>query len=371
MRNQTLFLLALTSTIFAIAGCSPDPEIVTHRVPKNQSGLDKLQTTTASPTAKAAPQTKTRMAVAIFDRPEATWFFKISGPESQVDKSESQWQAFLKTIKFTDNEPQWTAPEAWKSLGPKPMRHATLVINDTNPPIEVAISNLSAGQNLLDNVNRWRRQIGLKPSSEQELDSQITKLKSGDEPFLLFDAIGAGSGTMAPPFAGGGAAPFAGGNAPFAGGQAPFAGGGQTAQASGWDFDLPDGWTKSAKTSRMVPVRLVKTDGDQEIQITMIEMPASVNEWAPNVTRWAGQVGLGGLSEDDLKARTSELSVDGTQGQQIDLIDLDSESKQGAIAGMIKLGDSAWFLKLSGDKQLASENRGDFDKFLESLKSKK
>jgi len=120
----------------------------------------------------------------------------------------------------------------------------------------------------------------------------------------------------------------------------------------------------------MVKVRLLKEADGKKAQISVIEMPASANTWEPNVLRWQQQVGLGGLSESELSDRVADISVDGVAGKIVDLIDMNSDSDDGTIAAMVKLGDSAWFLKLSGDKNLVDANRDSFKSFLKTLKLK-
>jgi len=356
-----------------ICGCAPEPEIVTHRIPKDRSGLEKLRQPT-TPVVDNTPKQKTRMAVAMFDEPDATWYFKISGAADRVDATEEKWKKFFQSIRFEDNEPKWDAPDEWTTAGPKPMRHATLIIDKANPPLELAISSLGPGQDLLLNINRWRGQIGLGPSSESQLGDQLEKLENEHGKYMVFDAVGVGSGQMSPPFAGGG------GRAPFA----PFAGGAQTgapqglppqtgttpsASRSKLPFEPLEGWSEG-KTSSMVHARLTKTGDDGQVQITVIEMPADANTWEPNVKRWAQQVELGGLSDAEIAERTSTINVDGIEGQLVDLIDLESKSTLGTVAGMVKKDGSAWFLKLTGDKQLTELNRADFQTFLDSLKFK-
>lgn len=335
-----------------------------HWIPKERSGLEKLRQpemssqTTVSQTTSAQ---KTRMAVAIVQNPDATWFFKVTGPAELVAKTEDQWKAFFKSVKFTEGEPSWDTPDNWSTAGSKPMRHATLIIGDTEPPLELAISKLGPGQDLLLNVNRWRGQINLKPSTTEELESQIQKLESDAGEYLLFDAVGTGSGQMRPPFAGG-AAPFAN-REPLA----PSATGNAEAKSDKLVYETPDGWS-TGKTNSMVHARLIKKVESAEVQITVIEMPADANEWEPNVKRWANQVGLGDLPADQMAERVSDLTIDGVEGKSVDLIDLESDSPTGTIAGMVKRDRSAWFIKLAGDKKLVEESRESFEKFLGSLR---
>ena len=215
-------MLILLAFAFALgSGCNSEPSIEVHKIPKSRSGLEKLREKKQVSTDPSQPRQKTtRMAVAIFDNPDATWFVKVVGPIAQVDATEPQWQAFFQALKFEDGKPTWTLPEGWSVAGPKPMRFETLVIGDTQPPLEVAISDLGPNQDLLLNVNRWRvSQLGLPPAAQSDLDEMLKKQTSEVGEFLVFDTTGFGSGQMSPPFASG-AAPFAGGLAPFAGGAA-------------------------------------------------------------------------------------------------------------------------------------------------------
>ena len=129
---------------------------------------------------------------------------------------------------------------------------------------------------------------------------------------------------------------------------------------------MPEGWTSSA-TNSIVHARLKKIVGEATAQITIIELTPT-NEWQPNVQRRADEVGLGGLSEKQFEERTSELEVDGIQGELIDLVDLKTESPTATIAGMFKHRDSAWFLKLTGDKQIVNDSRDAFQEFIESIR---
>jgi len=339
---------ALVTGVVIFSGCQNEPEIVQHRVPKSRSGLEDLRNDGPSRTMSNSPAQKNRMVVAIFEKADATWFFKINGPVEKVDATEDQWLPFLDTVSFADGKPKWEAPDDWSSKGPKPMRFETLVMGDSN--LELAISSLGPNQNLLLNVNRWLGQLKLPPAVEGDLDSLAPQKKSEHGEYFLFEATGSGSGSMAPPFAGG--APFAGGNsaAPMAGGGAPMAGGigmGGSPPDSGLKFKAPEGWTEG-KTSSIVHARLSKKSGDESVQITIVEMPADVNEWEPNVKRWAGQVGLSKLSDEEEE----------------------SDSELGTIAGMVKREGSAWFLKLSGEKGLVESSREEFDNFLDSIQYK-
>lgn len=360
-----LFCLSIAVLLTAIGGCKRQANIESHRIPKSRSGLEALrspqnQLGANSLESQMSPQSPSdRMVVGLFELDSGTWFFKIVGPLDKVKQTESAWKSFLGSVKFEDGKPVWELPAGWKAAKERPMRFATLQIGEFDPPLELAVSSLSANQDRLLNVNRWRDQLGLPEIDADQLDDNLKKLESADNSVLIFDAAGKSSGGMMPPFARG----------PLAN-QPPVrknpATGVATAKSE-LEFEVPEGW-ESGKTSSMVAVRLQTNLGDKSAQITVVQMPADANEWEPNAKRWAGEVGLGKLTPEELNTLTREFEVDGHPGQLLDLTKEDSDSAKSTIAGMIKRAGTAWFLKLTGDKQVVVESEPEFNDFLDSLK---
>ncbi len=346
-----LLVIALVLMLGLLTGCLPEDEIRVHRVPKARSGLESLRKN--APTGSETVNPTDRMVVGLYDLPEATWFFKINGSIEQVKQAESQWRPFLESLRFENGEPNWKLPDGWTEGSQRPMRFATLVIGDQTPPLEMAVSNLGPGQDLLLNVNRWRGQMGLAAVTAAELDGSITKMNLDSVSAWIFDVEGKQSGSMAP---------FA--NRPMLNDSQPV-----PASASGAAndvrFESPAGWDRG-KTSGMVPVRLQRTVGEKNAQITVIPLPAAANEWDPNVERWARELGLSGLSKEELAARTSQTEVDSSKGNLLRLVEPNNE--KATIGGMFKSGDTAWFVKLTGDREVVSQNEETFSKFLQSLK---
>ena len=390
-------LFQVLIVLLLVPGCQPQESIVRHQVSKERSGLDELHQTSMAPSrvpelansqaTDTSSSTTDRMIVGQFETDEATWFFKITGPEEQVTQAETQWKPFLESVRFADGKPEWDLPAGWSEGGPRPMRLATLKIGDDAAALEMAISPLGPGQDLLMNVNRWRGQLGLPSIQEAELDENVAKLNSEAveagtvRSAILFDAVGKSTGGMMPPFA----------NAPFANRKSASDGAGsntkmgdkfsaqnpevgrkpgpvaQTPAANGFQFDTPPGWTSGA-TSGMVPVRLQKSEGDASVEITIVGLPAAANEWEPNLKRWAGQVGLPADDPQKLESLVDQIDVDGVTGRIATLIGDDEASTKATIAGMVKRQETAWFLKLTGDKALVVSNQQVFLDFLKSLK---
>lgn len=347
-----------------LVGCTDTPEVTVHRVPKERSGLAELRATTGvdrpvlTPPQASPMAQPTRMVVAIFEQPQETWFAKVTGPPEQIKATTETWTKFFNSIQFANGQATWDAPKEWKQSAPRPMREATYLVPETSPPLEVVVSKLPGKQSLLLNANRWLGQINLPPTTADNVDEYFTSQSNTAGTYLLFDQTGSGSGQMSPPFAGNNRS----GNAPAA----PFASGAENAPPK-LTFETPAGWNK-VETSGIVSGRLNKIDGDAKAQITLIDLPASANEWGPNALRWAGQVGLESLTEEQLAERTSEITVDGVTGKLIDLIDNDSNGTDGMLAGMVKHKGSAWFLKIMGDKQLVDQSRDEFLQLLDSIR---
>jgi hypothetical protein len=63
----------------------------------------------------------------------------------------------------------WTVPAGWQSVTPSQFLLAQFIIQANGAQAEVNVSQLAGeGGGLLANVNRWRRQLGLPPVSQEE-----------------------------------------------------------------------------------------------------------------------------------------------------------------------------------------------------------
>ena len=169
--------------------CQPTEEIRAHRIPKERSNLDRFDRELPPMMNRSASSGPVRMVVGLVERSDATWFLKISGPEKQVIETEPVWREFFAKLKFgPDGKPIWELPEGWTDGGERTMRFATLLMNAETPPLEMSISNLGPGQERLANVNRWRGQLGLKPTTAGELNLPSVDYVGGK--MLMFDETG-------------------------------------------------------------------------------------------------------------------------------------------------------------------------------------
>ncbi len=172
---------------------------------------------------------KARILGAWLKQAERTWFFKMNGDAETVGAQREALITFLRSVTFSaplaaaptpapsasaepaamplmppldmqsaavppppasENGLTWTAPADWT---PKPlgsMRKGSFAIrNADGTEADLSITMLSAATNpLLENINRWRRQIGLAPLAATDLSSQTTTITNGDLKITVIDS---------------------------------------------------------------------------------------------------------------------------------------------------------------------------------------
>lgn len=358
MKLSSVCLVIVIAALTVASGCQPAEQITTQRSPKSESGYlanrNPAQLNNPGGLSPAPPLTPDRMLVAAYPLDSAMWFFKLNGTIEQIQSVEPEVIKFFESIEFADGSPKWELPPKWIKGQARPMRFATLRIGESKPPLEMAISDLPAPQDLLFNINRWRGQMSLPPIKQEELDSSKKPLKSKIDKSWLFDVNGRYQGSMMgqgmrPPMQGNFDQPAA------------------ISEPAPPQAKMPEGW-EPGPTSAIVPLRFQKQIGSGTAQISVSRLPAAVNEWDPNVALWAEQVELQELTADQLKERTRAVEIDGVSGSLIRLIPDDESKAKGTIGVMVKHNEWAWFIKLTGDRKIVAENEETFIEFLKTIK---
>lgn len=89
----------------------------------------------------------------------------------------------------------FTLPDGWQKDTParSPVREeAAFRIMDGNQAARVSVTILQGDQVLLDNVNRWRTQVGLKDIDGEELKKTVQQVAVAGEDFPYVDLSGPG-----------------------------------------------------------------------------------------------------------------------------------------------------------------------------------
>jgi hypothetical protein len=172
----------------------------------------------------ADPARDGRIIAAMVTTANATLFFKMRG---NADLTEAQKSDFIKWVAAVCNaqtqtgSPQvaamppqmpaappqttsappikWTAPEGWTEIPPSSMRYASFSVPaQDGGKIDISIVTFPGdGGSDADNVNRWRRQMGLAPVDANAVTSEVAALKTEDMTFSTTDIAGNKTRTIA------------------------------------------------------------------------------------------------------------------------------------------------------------------------------
>ena len=159
----------------SLTGCGEE-EIRVYKTPKPQeSEKTEKKTEGIDPELVELPNATTRlMGAVVLDQGDQRFYFKVMGPIDIITKNEAAIEQFLASVKFTKdpNEPlTYKVPEGWKPGKGNQFSLAAFVLAGEGAP-ELTVSRI--GGSLIENINRWLGQVGLKAIRQNQL-SQISK----------------------------------------------------------------------------------------------------------------------------------------------------------------------------------------------------
>ncbi len=336
--------------LLALSGCGQKATIsryqVPHEPPKPTAEMPR-KTATATATAASAK----RSLAAIVPHDGQAWFFKTLGPPEQVAQIASDFDRLLKSVTFADGRPQWQLPNGWTQTPGNQFRYATLKAG----PIEVAVSSLPMRSNdfqqyLLANVNRWRGQVALPDVTSAELSKVIREVPLAEGVATVFDSEAGAAPQTEEVTAGGSAEEQDQGK--------------RTISAGDMRYVVPAGWQSGSQRPMRLATFLVNEDG-KKIEITLSRLGVNPGSMLANVNRWRGQVGLQEIDQAKLTDDTQTLQVDGTS---CSYFELNGDSGQAIDVVVVKRPDSTLFIKMMGNRDLATKERAKFKQFAESFR---
>jgi hypothetical protein len=148
-----------------------------------------------------------RIVGAIASEEGRTAFFKMRGNPSLVG---AQKENFLKwtissraassatgvtgtTPPPSSSTPQikWAVPPGWTQAAASAMRYASFTVEKNGERADISVVTFAGdGGNDVDNVNRWRQQIGLPAVEASALNSIIVPVRAGEISFSTVDMAG-------------------------------------------------------------------------------------------------------------------------------------------------------------------------------------
>ncbi len=190
--DLALILSALCCLGIVVSGCQKD-DIQAYVAPK------AVEVKEAPPEGDGP---KERMLAAVIPHGDEVWFLKMQAPEQIASAHKAEFDQVLHSFRFLDQKDKpvaWTTPPGWKTEPPSKMRYATLVLDVKDATLELSITRLPGGGNVVANINRWRQQLGLNPVVATDI-SKVTKqvkLDSGTAVAIDFVGVAQKSAAMA------------------------------------------------------------------------------------------------------------------------------------------------------------------------------
>jgi len=309
---------------------------------------------------------------------------------------------------------QYKRPADWQEAPVGEMRAASLrVPGKDGKQADVSVIPLPglAGSDL-DNVNRWRGQVGLPGVSEAELATLAQPVEIAGQSASLYEQAGTnpGSGEKSRILAAitrrAGTAWFfkmTGEDALVAGqkpafvdflksvtftaamaqpqlppSHPPLDGGGMMGQAgtaapSGQpkpNWDVPSGWKEVPGGQFLVAKFVIAAAADAQAAVNVSMSPGDGGGLMANVNRWRTQLGLGPVAEADLASQTQSLDLADGKASLADIAGQDPKNGQKArvLAVVIPRSGETWFYKLMGSAQVVQQEKDAFMKFVQSVK---
>ena len=183
--------------VLELSSCGPTDEIRTYNAPREKESEKGVVPEGGSPGKGVR-----LLGLVIPKSTEESWFVKFSGPVEQIEPHVAAFDAFVQSIRMAAGvaSPTYTPPSGWKEAPPRAMRLVTFLPPGEGKQPELYLSQ-PIGGSLLDNVNRWRGEVGLPPVREADLPSVVTEVKLGDAKAYRVDFSGPGGKGRMTPFA--------------------------------------------------------------------------------------------------------------------------------------------------------------------------
>jgi hypothetical protein len=316
--------------------------------------------------------------------------------------------------------PAAKVPADWEEAPPGEMRVASYHVKGKDGKMaDVSVIPLPgmAGRDI-DNVNRWRSQVGLAAVSEAELAKVGEMVKVGREEGRLYDMAGQNSGSgeknriLAAIVRRADAAwffkmvgddgvvaeqksafveylksfafPSGGNNAPAEAGtpnvlppsHPPIgnvtAAAGTSAPSSSEgkpDWQVPAGWKEIDGGQFLVAKFIISSDNSQ----AAVNVSMSAGDGGGvlgNVNRWRGQLGLNQQSQAEVDKLVKSVDIEGGKAMLVDMsgTDMKSGAKTRLVAAIVPKGQQTWFYKLMGAAPLVEQQIDAFTRFVQSVK---
>ncbi len=285
----------------------------------------------------------------------------------------------------------WKLPAGWEELPPGEMRVGNFLVkgaNDAKAQVTIIPLPGTAGREL-ENVNRWRGQVGLEPVTQEQLAGQAEPVVIGGAASQLYDMAGTPpeqkekTRILASILARDGVAWFfkmTGPDALVQKEKPAFVGFLKTvsydagAEPPAGAAAVPTPPTDDGKPAWKVPadwkeqpagqMQTAKFSVPGKADVTVAAFPGDVGGVLANVNRWRGQLGLPPAAAADLPKLVTPLDLGGANGMLVDMTNQDRRM----VAVIVPRAGQTWFFKLLGDEPAVAKAKDSFVQFVKSAK---
>jgi hypothetical protein len=311
---------------------------------------------------------------------------------------------------------EWKLPEGWDEVPAGEMRYASFKVKGKDgKSADVGIFPLPgrAGSDL-DNVNRWRQQVGQPPVTQEELDKQAETVDVDGQKGQIYDQAGknVASGeklrilaaiirresvawfiklmgdddlvaqqkpafvnfTKSLKFGSAQQPQLPPSHPPIDSvspvGQNPPGVQPQTASSSKPSWTIPPGWQETSGGQFLAAKFILKGGENEQAAVNVSTSSGEGGGLVGNVNRWRGQLGLGQLSEAEINKLVTQLETEGGKASLVDISGKDPRTEQPSriVGAIVPRNSQTWFYKLMGTGSLVEREKANFIKFIQTAK---
>lgn len=131
------------------------------------------------------------------------------------------------------------------------------------------------------------------------------------------------------------------------------------------EWEVPSGWQSGTPSSSMLLASFsVETQVDGPAEVTVSQLGNGGGGLLLNVNRWRGQIGLAAIEAEDLSNSIETLDANGLECTLVDLKGTEAR----IVAGIVNVGPQTWFYKMMGASGTIDAQMSAFISFVQSVK---
>lgn len=298
---------------------------------------------------------KTRVIAVMVPFENATWFFKMSGPQKWVGKEKGNLDQLLNSMKLIKGaDPEFTLPQGWSKEINQEQGFTNFQMGESSQHIDLTVKKFPFGSNpatQLASINIVRKTVSLP---ELKSLSDDIKRNIAGQTSVYIDVIGEIATLQTKPMK-------------------PHGNPGSnigTVQAGGdLKYDAPSHW-KDLGASGMRKAAFEASEGNEKTTITAIPLGVNAGAILSNINRWRDQIGLQGkITEEELIKLQEHFHILGAEAVFVDLAHEEPKTdSQRTIAAIFRTQENTWFFKMTGNHNITGKEKNSFKKFLHSIR---